>query len=471
MAQDLEQAFWQQGESRGFWHPNSRILLAVSGGVDSMVLLSLMEKVTSRLPLTIGVAHVNHQLRPESEAEEAFLKTYCAKRKIAFYSRRWEEVPAKGIEEAARNFRYQFFREIMAEEEYDTLMTAHHSDDQLETMLMKMLREGNLQTAGGIKPEQPFAPGRLLRPLLSFAKEKLREYAHKNHLVYYEDATNTKLDVQRNRLRQQVVPLLKEENPQVLAHFTQLAQQIQWTVQWQQESVEAWFEEYASLLENGWKLPIQALSVLPPGQRYFCVQYCLLKLRNQQGLMFHEEQLQLILRCLASERSQWSVDLGDGWQARREYQQFLLQKKEAEILTIDSQTLSLGSGIFLSEGEWLGLLPADATGILPEERGKIPEKVKLWSEFSHALPVDFPTEVMLRKRVVGDRIQLTPALRKKISRILIDKKIPNEMRERTWVMTDRKGRILGVLPVALSYLSIGKETDKIHYRLLYKYKK
>lgn len=472
MAVELEQSFWQQGESCGFWQSNSRILLAISGGVDSMVLLSLMEKVAAKRAITLAVAHVNHQLREESAAEEAFLRNYCAQAGIAFYSRRWEEPATTGLEEAARKFRYHFFREVMTEQGYDRLMTAHHSDDQLETMLMKMVRAGNLQTAGGIKAQQNFAKGRLVRPLLTFAKEELVAYAQQHQLVYFEDVTNTLLDVQRNRLRHQVVPLLKAENPQVLAHFNQLAQQIQWTTQWQQESLQTWFEENVTSFASGWTIPVQAFLTLPQGQRYFSVQYCLLQLRNQYQVPFNEEQLQGILHCLASARPQWTVELSGGWQARGEYEKFFLQKKRVKIDVASqvSQKLTCGNGIFLSDREWLGILPATHAGILPEALGKIPEKVKLWSEFSHALSVDFPTEVMLRKRIAGDRIQLTPALRKKVSRILIDEKIPNEMRERAWVMTNHAGSILGVLPVALSYLSIAKETDKIHYRLLYKYK-
>lgn len=471
MVQDLERVFWQKGSQQDFWQPDSRILLAVSGGVDSMVLLSLMEIVATKAKITLAVIHVNHQLRAESVKEEAFLREYCAKAGIPFYSRRWQDAPDTGMEAAARAFRYQFFREVMTEQNYDTLMTAHHSDDQLETMLMKMVREGNLQTAGGIKARQPFANGYLIRPLLSFSKEEVRDYAQKEQLVYYEDATNALPTVQRNRLRQQVVPLLKAENPQVLAHFSQLAEQIQWTVQWQQETLQAWFEKQATPLDRGWSIPVQAFLMLPSAQRYFCLQYCLLQARNQHGMTFNEEQVQRILTCLVSERPQWSVDLGADWQAQREYESFLLQRRQVQLEAVASQILTSGDGLFLSEREWLGILPATQAGVIPEALAKIPEKVKLWSEFSHALPVDFPTEVMLRKRMAGDRIQLTPALRKKVSRIMIDKKMPNEMRERAWVMTNPKGCILGVLPVALSYLSIAKETDKIHYRLLYKYKK
>lgn len=93
------------------------------------------------------------------------------------------------------------------------LLTAHHADDQAETVLMKLIRGGQLTQLQGILPEQPFAAGKLVRPLLPFSKEQIRTYAHEQQLTWYEDATNQNNDVLRNRIRHQVIPALKQENP------------------------------------------------------------------------------------------------------------------------------------------------------------------------------------------------------------------------------------------------------------------
>ncbi|WP_202625838.1 tRNA lysidine(34) synthetase TilS [Enterococcus diestrammenae] len=484
MLVDLAQVFLKKGREQKFWLPNSQILLAVSGGVDSMVLLHLMELVRGDADnhVAIGVAHINHQLRPESLEEEAFLREYCQQHQIPLFVKRWESLPTAGMEEAARKFRYQFFSELMRKSHYDTLMTAHHGDDQLETMLMKMLRDGNVQTAGGMKEKRAFAGGRLIRPLLSFGKEELLTYAQAQEIHYYDDATNYLLEVQRNRIRQLVVPPLKAENTQALAHFGQLAQQLQWLTDWQQQHSRRWFDREVTVKSESLHVPVASLTTLTAGEQFFNLQYCGQRIRENWQVTLSQEQLQQILSSLAGGKPQWSVSLVGGWQFRREYDTLVFGP--ASLVTTASEPdrlaeskeqpihLKLGETTFLSQHEWVGLLAVHqdaASGNFYINADDIPEKVKLWSEIDQPLPVQFPTEVVFRKRQAGDRIQLTNALRKKVSRILIDKKTPNEMRERSWVMATKEGQLLGVLPQALSYLSIAQETDKIHYRLLYKY--
>ncbi|MFC7055664.1 tRNA lysidine(34) synthetase TilS [Enterococcus alcedinis] len=165
------------------WHNESRVLIAVSTGLDSMVLLHVLQELTNT-GLTIGVAHVNHQLREVSIKEEAFIADYCHKEKIPFYTQRWQ-VPAKGnIESQAREFRYDFFKEIMEKYHYDVLVTAHHQEDQVETILMKMVRTGDLFASQGIVLTQVFGSGRLVRPLLYHSKETLRQYAQEHQLIF-----------------------------------------------------------------------------------------------------------------------------------------------------------------------------------------------------------------------------------------------------------------------------------------------
>lgn len=127
---------------------------------------------------------------------------------------------------------------------------------------------------------------------------------------------------------------------------------------------------------------------------------------------------------------------------------------------MSERTLRIGDTCYLSDDEWIGFFLKDDI--------KIPKKVKLWSEYRQELSVEFPIECCLRKRQPGDKIALQPHISKKISRYFIDQKIPNQQRENAWVVTDCQGIVLGLLPYVFSYLSIAKETDKIHYVLLYR---
>ena len=141
----LQQSFIRHGNEQRFWQKESRILAAVSGGVDSMVLLHLLLQAQRQIGFSLGVVHINHQLREESAEEAAYLRSYCEKKNLPLYVSVWEDPAKTAIETAARNFRYQAFTRVMEEEQYDTLMTAHHGDDQIETVLMKIIRGGQLR--------------------------------------------------------------------------------------------------------------------------------------------------------------------------------------------------------------------------------------------------------------------------------------------------------------------------------------
>lgn len=121
------------GQSKNYWQQEQKILLAVSGGVDSMVLLHIVQKLQQEFKFSLGVAHVNHQLRKESFQEEQYLKQYCQTYQLPLFSKRWEQPVTTGMEAAARSFRYDFFADLMKTRGYQLLMTAHHQDDRSTT--------------------------------------------------------------------------------------------------------------------------------------------------------------------------------------------------------------------------------------------------------------------------------------------------------------------------------------------------
>lgn len=445
------------------WHNESRVLIAVSTGVDSMVLLHLLQELTST-GIAIGVAHVNHQLREVSMEEEAFIADYCEKAQIPFYMKRWQ-VPVKGnIESLARTFRYEFFEEIMEKHGYDVLVTAHHQEDQVETILMKMVRTGDLFASQGIVLNQTFASGRLVRPLLFFSKEQIRQYAKEHALVYFEDETNQTLQYQRNRFRHQVLPVLKNENKQSFPHFQQLSEQIQEVGDWLGEQQQAWFSHNVQVDAQSMAIDLtwyQQASAFE--QKYFLKEVA----RQAQvvwGIVISKKQLVKVQVLLEENQpSQWQVDLVEDWHFARRYGMLYLRKQSKTAVEAQTQLLELGETIYLSDHQWIGYFPKG------EE--KIPEKVKLWSEFRQEFCVDSVQSLILRKRQAGDRILLNENLNKKVSRYFIDQKIPLEERDEAWLIMNQEQKIIGILPYTLSYLSIMGETDKIHYVLLFKYKK
>jgi len=422
-----------------------KILLAVSTGVDSMVLLHLLEQ----LDLSIGVVHINHQLRPESKDEADFLRDYCEKKKLPLYLKVWEKPAKKNIEAEARRVRYNFFEKIMEQEKYDLLLTAHHCDDQLETLLMRLTRGGSLAGHGGIARQQDFGPGILLRPLLSFSKEEIYSYAKKEQLTYFEDSTNDSQEYFRNRIRKNVVPELKKENPQILTHAQQFHQQLTWANQLIEQTLK---ENLRNIKFDGQRWSFLREN-LPPetGARYYFLSAFFQQIEEQTRLIVSQRQLFSLLDQIEHPVTQWSVNLGDGWQFTRSYQQFCLEKKG--LISNRIFSLSENERIMLPDGETIALRKSNTIFENDAYHVLLPTTIKL--------------PLTIRRRQSGDRIRLTETLFKRVNRYFIDKKIPNDQRDRAWVVEDSMGEIVALLPFVNSYLSITTETDRIHYILDY----
>lgn len=190
---------------------DKKTLLAVSGGVDSMVLLTLF--IESDSP--IEVAHCNFMLRSEeSDQDEHLVREYCKKRNITFHSRKFETEKyaaeyGLGIQEAARDLRYAWFEQLLDENDLDLVCTAHHQDDQSETIIMNFIRGAGPAGLSGMQALR----GNLFRPLLTFSKAEILEFADSESVPYREDSSNLSTKYRRNEIRLDLVPRLKEMNP------------------------------------------------------------------------------------------------------------------------------------------------------------------------------------------------------------------------------------------------------------------
>ncbi len=179
---------------------NPKILVAVSGGVDSVVLAHLV--ATSKLPF--GLAHVNYKLRAEdSDLDEKLVVKIASQLHVSCHSKDCPiDSNESGIQEKARDLRYAWFEELMKTHAYNVIVTAHHANDQLETLFMRLSRGSGLEGLCGIQPVST----NLVRPLLPFFKYEILEYAHKHDLQWREDASNASTKYLRNAIRHHVMP-------------------------------------------------------------------------------------------------------------------------------------------------------------------------------------------------------------------------------------------------------------------------
>jgi tRNA(Ile)-lysidine synthase len=194
-----------------------KVLLATSGGKDSMVMVHLLQ----HLDYEIGIAHCNFQLRGiESFDDQHFVKQYAVANNIPvfitqFDTKAFSEDYKISTQVAARELRYNWFYELLETEKYDYILTAHHADDNLETFLINLSRGTGLEGLIGI-PEQN---EKVVRPLLAFSQEEIEDYASVNGIQWREDSSNASDKYLRNKIRHHVVPLLKELNPNFLLSF------------------------------------------------------------------------------------------------------------------------------------------------------------------------------------------------------------------------------------------------------------
>jgi tRNA(Ile)-lysidine synthase len=202
--------FLENITSKKLFEPNQKVLLAVSGGIDSMVMLYLFEKSG----FDYGIVHCNFQLRgDESDQDEEFVKTQVLIHGvpsffIRFDTEEYAQINGISIEMAARELRYEYFEKVRIEHNYDFIATAHHSDDLIETFFLNLSRKTGIKGLTGIKEKS----GKIIRPLLFASRNEIEKFASENYIEFREDSTNNEVFYQRNFLRHQILPLFSELN-------------------------------------------------------------------------------------------------------------------------------------------------------------------------------------------------------------------------------------------------------------------
>ncbi|MEB3028756.1 tRNA lysidine(34) synthetase TilS [Parvimonas micra] len=201
------------------------VLLAVSGGKDSMTMLDLFNYFKYELKLNLVVCHFNHSLRDDADRDEKFVKTQCEKYGLKFYSKKedvllYSNENKLSTEEGARFLRYKFFDEVKRIENLEYIATAHNKNDLAETVIMRILRGTGINGLIGIQSER----GDLIRPILNFSRDEIEKYIEENDIPFVEDKTNFEELYLRNKIRLNLFPILKNEyNPRILDAISRLS--------------------------------------------------------------------------------------------------------------------------------------------------------------------------------------------------------------------------------------------------------
>lgn len=425
----LEEDFKRHLQGRRFFNKDDTVIVAVSTGVDSMALLHLLEGLPATMRPRIVVAHVNHELRKESTVEEQFIRNYCEKHDLSLVVAHWpvDQHPVTGVEEAARQFRYHFFAQVMRRENAPWLLTAHHQNDLAETMLMKLTRGGQLNQLVGIASSRPFANGQLIRPLLPFSKNRLLAYARDRHLKWYEDNTNHDLAITRNRYRHEIIPALEKENPRLLDHLSSYHQQLADLLAWQDQELASQLKQVTSkerLSLTRWR-HLAALTQKLVLQRWL-----------EQSVKGVKQSLlsELITALNNPATPQQHLQLPGKRILVKDYDWCFISTEEKMTERVQNNPVSvveLGQWYFVNHQQLL--VSPTLADFGPESKTQ-----EMW-----LAPRQFP--LSLRQWQEGDTIRLKNGGRQKVRRVLIDQKVPNDQRQLQQVLVDAEGEVVWLI--------------------------
>ena len=402
----MTQKLLQMMQAKGYFNQHKKILVAVSGGADSMSLLHFLYNHQKDLDIQLGIAHVNHKQRQESEHEEAYLRHWAEEHKVPFY---YSAFSGKFSENAARTFRYEFFKQVMKDYDYSALVTAHHADDQAETIFMRLLRGSRLRHLTGISAIRPFGTGQIIRPFLHLTKAQLPVTFH------FEDRSNTSLAYLRNRIRLSYLPTLSQENPKIKEHLCLLAEEIGLMEQ--------------ALGELTKDISITDLSVFQ--QQSDPVQLFLLQnyLDSFPDLQLSKGQFNQLISYLRKNAS-GKMPLKNGYELVKTQTYFLI-RKEASISLSPPCLLEFGKSVefedyTLTFSEFNDVSNTDA--------------ISIWSD----------APIVIRHRKEGDKIDLG-SHHKKLRRLFIDNKILEKDRQKA-IVGEQDGHIIFLYVAGRLYL-------------------
>ncbi|MFR0580542.1 tRNA lysidine(34) synthetase TilS [Limosilactobacillus mucosae] len=419
-----------------FFESDAPIVVAVSGGVDSMVLMDVMQHLTD--PSRLIIAHVNHELRAQSREEEAFLTNYCQKHGLKLVISHWpiNRHPQTGIEAAARTMRYRFFAQTIHRFKAEFLLTAHHANDQAETMLMKMVRGGQLTALSGIDDARPFAGATLLRPLLAIPKADLYKYARTYQLTWFEDVTNQDLTLTRNRFRNLIVPAMIRENPRFLEHMTSWHEQLSDLLVFSQDSLNRLLDQ----ITKGEQLKLSKYCTYPKTWRHLIMQQWL---ENQAVFDLTRSQIMQIDQVLNdTKKPQQVIALPKGHCLIKEYNVCWLKNAAKKVDNSQKKIVAV-----VELGQWHEISDELTFGIFDENQ--LPKDALVLAAFN--LPVS-SLPLKLRGWQKDDCLRLKNGGHQKVRRVLINAKVPMSKRMDQLVLTTAKGTVLWVVGYKFAWL-------------------
>lgn len=426
---------------------NDIIVIACSGGPDSMCLLHVLNTLKAKLNLTIICAHINHGLRQESKSEAKFVEEYCLSNNLIFEYKKIDKYKNnKFSEQEAREKRYLFFDEVIHKYNAKYLMTAHHGDDLIETVLMRIVRGSNLKGYAGITKVSKNENYSIIRPLLNSNKEEILKYLKENNIDYVLDKSNTDEKYTRNRYRKHMLPMLKKEDDRVHLKFLKYSEELDRCRQYinkliQEKTKDICVENYIvinKLLEEDEYLQEKI------------IEYIIENIQKEQILNINDKQFKGIMNIIKSKNNK-QINLANGFIARKSYNRLYIEKLAKETNIKDY------SYVF---NDKLILLDKYVFEKVSSTREKNNFVIRLNSK-------EISLPLIIRNKQPGDKMSIKNLTgSQKIKNIFINSKLDVKKRDEYPIVTDSNNTIIWVPGIKKSIFD--KEINE-KYDIIIKY--
>jgi len=429
--------------------PTTRVSVALSGGPDSMVLLHALVALRDEGTLQLaGVAHVNHQLRDAADADAHFCEAVASSLGLPFSQERIDVAALataehRSIEDAAHLARYAFFEQVIAAQHADVIALGHTRDDQAETFLLRLVRGAGTRGLAAMHPRN----GIVIRPLLDCSREAVRAFLQERGLTSVHDISNDDVGIPRNRVRLELLPLLRERfNPRIVDALSAEATLARIDQEFLQRQVHEWTSGHVRADGRSWRVDAEALAALPAAIGFRVLHELMMRAGSTRSIGFD-----------AVERA-WPVVAGtvpgvDGTRHR-------VERDGPDVVLTGRPAGSAGRrpAVSMSQvSEFSRPLPIPGEVAIPEigcvmsaEVGFSVENAPPFNGTVAVVPKDkVAGGLAVRNRRAGDRLRPSAAGHRKLQDLLVDRRVPRADRDRLPIVVDANDRIVWVAGVAV----------------------
>ncbi len=431
MREDLSQRFFQFQRENALMAKSERVLVAFSGGKDSVCLLALLLEHQEALGVSLGACHIHHGIRgEEADRDLEFCRQFCKERGVPFFEEH-ADIPAYcrdrkiGIEEGAREERYRLLFQVAKREGYQKIAVAHTASDQAETVLFRLTRGAGLAGAAGMRADRGDG---VIRPLFPFSSHEILRFLERKQLPFTEDSSNFDILYSRNRIRNRVLPELEEINPgaaEALVRFSIINSWQNALCHWLCDRME---EKHGLRFSDG-RAPISLLSSLAKDQAGYPLLYCAVSRIAEKGkISIDFERFFALLSLLKKPGEGKIIEIANG---------FVFRVREGFLCLETNEQMPECIEYFVKLKTGENSLFSQTLTLSAKSRGKV-ENVNKKLLIIHLASDKIKGELFARNIHSGDKVKMY-GMTKSVKKLLQEAGIPSHMRCHLPLVCDEEG--------------------------------